>query len=375
MDFKNSMKKLTAITFFLLISISNAQWNFNITTGQEYNDNPFRSPIPEENIISDYGIGFENYNKLFQFGYNGSYFALNNNPERNFYWHQIGLWRNNELNNFGIYIEQRMAKIDYQFLDYNELGGYFNQRFELVDIFSSLHSAYTYTDFPLLTAMNNYTITLGYEGNRGFESTGTSLIVGTKFNYKNYSAENIEIALPTEDEDGFYFYGNAAPTPISHLTSYFRIAQSIFSKTGAAFQFTNRSILGEINSVFLSGDFALWEESEIFDDPIKTEGNSIAFEVTQMIDDFSIKGGYYLNYRSFPSQGSYTDLENFDFNQMRSDKQSIFNLSLIKNSGIEIGDFAQLNLSLDYRYIKNSSNSSWFNYKGNSYSLNLNLVF
>ncbi|MFA7288463.1 MAG: hypothetical protein WC055_06240 [Melioribacteraceae bacterium] len=369
------MKILTALTFFLLISISNAQWNFNINTGQEYNDNPFRSPIPEKNIISDYGISFGNYNKLFQFGYNGSYFALNNNPERNFYWHQIGLWRNNEFNNFGIYIEQRMAKIDYQFLDYNEYGGYFNQRFELADVFSLFHLAYTYNDFPLLTAMNNYTITLGYEGNRGFQSTGTSFILGTKFNYKNYSEEDPQIAAPAIPDDVFYNYSLAAPTPISHLTSYLRIAQSIFSKTGAAFQFTNRSILGEVNSVFLSGDFNLWEESEIFDDPIKTEGNSIALEVTQMIDDFSIKGGYYLNYRKFPSQGTYTDLENFDFTQMRSDKQSIFNLSISKNSGIEIGDFAELNLSLDYRYIKNSSNSSWFHSKGNSYSLNLNLVF
>ncbi len=369
------MKKLITLIFFLFASIANAQWTFDISMGQEYNDNPFRSPIPESNIISDYGFSFENYNEIIQLGYSGSYFALDKNPERNFFWHQLGLWHNNEFNNLGVYLEQRYAKSDFQFLDYSELGGYFNQRFELANIFSSIHSAITYTNFPLISSLNNWTFTLGYEGNRGFEATGTSLILGAKYNYKFYTYETYGIAVPTASDGEIYLIGNKEATPINHITSYFRIAQSILSKTGAAFQFTNRSILGDINSVFLSGDFALWEESEIFDDPIKTEGNSFAFEITQLIDDFSLKGGYYINYRNFPSQGIYSDLENFDFNQMRSDKQSIFNLSLSKNSSIKIGDFAELNLSLDYRYIDNKSNSTWFNYKGNSYSLNLDLIF
>ncbi len=367
------LKIIFSLLFLSTAQSVNAQWSLNFSTGQEYNDNPFRSPFPETNLISNYDLNVMNENDFVSFGYLGSYFALNNNPERNFHWHQLSLWKYFENLSLNVSYEQRFDKDYYSFLDYSTIEGNFNYQIPSDDILPQLYSSLSYTKFKELSALDNFTAALGFEINKGFE-TSTTIITGAKFNYRAYSSDTYVIQPDNYTSDSLIIIGNEKPTPIPQLTSYIRAAQSLTESTGLAVQYSNRSILGEIKSVFLSGDFYLWEESEIFDDPLKYEGNTILAELTQLVDDYTIKVGYYLNKKNYPSQGIYTDYENFSYDLMRSDTQQIFNITLQKNSGFVIGN-AELNFSLNYQYINNKSNSSWFNYKSSSFMLNLDLSF
>lgn len=365
--------KISFIAFLFSSQLVNAQWSLNFSTGQEYNNNPFHSPIPESNLISNYDISAGNENDILSFDYSGSYFTLNNNPERNFFWHQISAWKYLDNLNFGISYDQRFGKDLYSFLDYTNFEGNIRYQISSDYLFSQIYSTLSYTKFKELNTLDNFTAGIGFEINKGFES-GTTFILGSKFNYRTYTSDTYSLDDQSSLNDTASIIGLEKASPIPQLISYIRAAQSLSETTGLAFQYTNRSILGEIKSVFLSGDFYLWEESEIFDDPIKYEGNNLLIELTQLIDDFTIKAGYYLNKKNYPSQGIYTDYENFNYDLMRSDTQQIFNFSLRKNSGITIGS-SELIYSLNYQYINNSSNSSWFNYKSSSFSINLDLSF
>lgn len=377
--FRDDMKKFLLSTkifflqlFLLTVQTVNAQWSLSFSTGQEYSDNPFHSPFPESNLISNYDLSFGNDNNFVSFNYAGSYFALNNNPERNFFWHQLSAWKNFENINLGISYDQRFGKQYFSFLDYLGFEGNINYKIPTDYFYSQIYSTLSYTKFNELSTLDNFTAAAGFEVNKGFE-TGTALITGAKFNYRTYSSDTFQI----QDEsmsDSLIVIGAEKPTPIPQLISYIRIAQSLTESTGLAVQYSNRSILGEIKSIFLSGDFYLWEESEIFDDPIKFEGNNLLIELTQLVDDFTLKAGYYLNKKNYPSQGIYTDFENFTYDLMRNDTQQIFNFSLSKNTGIAISN-TEINFSLNYQYINNKSNSSWFNYKSSSFMVNLDLAF
>ena len=60
----NEMKeKLSTIIFFFIVIVSiesNAQWNYNIITEQEYNDNPFRTSLTEKTFINSVGLSIGN---------------------------------------------------------------------------------------------------------------------------------------------------------------------------------------------------------------------------------------------------------------------------------------------------------------------------
>ncbi|MEW6193837.1 MAG: hypothetical protein AB1521_01605 [Bacteroidota bacterium] len=367
------LKIIFSLLFLLTSQSVLAQWSLSFSTGQEYNDNPFHSPFPESNLISNYDVNVTNENDLISFGYLGSYFALNNNPERNFQWHQLSIWKYLENLSFNISYDQRFGKQYFSFLDYLGFEGNINYKIPTDYVYSQIYSTLSYTKFNELSTLDNFTAAVGFEVNKGFE-TGTTIITGAKFNYRTYSSDTYIIQPDNSASDSLIIIGNEKPTPIPQLTSYIRAAQSLTESTGLAVQYSNRSILGEVKSVFLSGDFYLWEESEIFDDPLKYEGNTALAELTQLVDDFTIKAGYYLNKKNYPSQGIYTDYENFSYDLMRSDTQQIFNISLRKNSGFTIGS-TELNFSLSYQYINNKSNSTWFNYKSSSFMLNLDLSF
>ena len=365
------MKNKLIVTALLIFTFGKVfgQWNFNLSTDHEYNDNPFHSPFPEPSFISSVSYGLERDLNILSVGYYGSFINFNANSARNFYWHQLSASRDQENCSYGIYAEQRIEKDIYTYFNYWNFTSYFRQQFYWGDFYFSVNPNFSLTRYSEISILDNLKGAFNFQINKGFE-TGTTIIAGGAFNYKKYldptqhgtysflDANNI---LVTES------YTDRNVSSLSQITSYFRLSQSITETTGLAVQFTNRSIINGVANYAKDLNLVYGDESEIFDDPVNTEGNNYSAEFTQLLfRDLEVKAAFYLNYKNYPSQGLYDELGNYATSLMRADIQKVFNLSIKKSIPIRFLGGTNLSLGINYQNIINTSNSIWYNYQNSS---------
>lgn len=369
------VNKIVLIIVFTFLSIPlYAQWSFGLSTEQEYNDNPFRSKLAEKSFVSSFTGSIERDFEFLKVGYIGSYAAFDVLPDRNFYYHQASIWKEFESASIGISFEQRLNKDIYTYFDYNNYSLYYNYQFEVDNFYITLSPNVTMTKYASIPILDNVTTSLSAAINKGFE-TGTTVILGGAFNFKKYLTPTQTGTYSYLDEKNSLItesYRDKNVSSVSQVLTFARVAQSVTETTGLAFQFTNRSILNGFGTFVKDLNMIYGDESEMFDDPINYEGNNVAVELTQILfDDFQIKAGYYLNKKNYPSQGLYDEALSYNTDIMRSDTQSIFNLSLTKSISLEFLNGDNLSIGLNYQTIKNKSNSYLFDYKSNSINLTL----
>jgi len=375
-----SAKNIITISFFILIFSffsfrnSQAQLSMSVSTDQEYNSNPFSSPAPIESVISSYNLGLEYEPNNWGFGYYNNYSQFLSIPERNYYWHQLGIWFASDNSMLGIYYEQRINKEDYSYYDYSSFDFYFKQKFSLSDFNFLLNASAAYTRYQELTDLNNFLFTTSIRSAKSFE-TKTTLIGGVVFNYKTYSSANSILS-------GKFGRGrNSSITPTvdrstSHFNIYGRIAQSLTSTTGLAVQYTNRNILSGLAKDASSLGVTYGDESQFFDDPISYGGYTYQIQLTQILPfETTLRGSYFYNSKNYPSQGIYLNAEDYDEVTKRIDNQQLFDLSLSKMIELSKNANTSLSISLEYQFIKNESNSFWYQYDTNKASININFQF
>lgn len=380
-EFYMASRKIFFTAFLILfLSINEyAQLSSSIATEYEYNDNPFRTKYALKTSI--YSLNYElGYNfDLVAVNYSGSFISFSSDAARNFYVHQFSAVKSFDNSFLGAYVEQRFGKEIYNYFDYTNALMFYNFNTNFKNLFIRLSSNLSITNYPNITILNNLKYSASIFLNHGFES-GTTLIYGSSFNYKKYLS-------PSQSGTYSYFNENNQLVTESYLDknisyvvqslNYVRVAQSITPTTGIAFQFTNRSILNSgFNSYVKDVSMIYGDESEIFDDPVNYEGNSILAELTKIIlNDFTIKLGFYFNKKFYPSQGIYDENLNYINDYMRNDKQKIFNVMLKKDFVFGKEEEMNLYLLINYQYIKNQSNSDLFNYNNNSLNIGIGLSF
>ncbi len=374
------MKKIKFICFLLpfMFSQINAQWSFGIVTDQQYNNNPFQSPKPVETLVSSYDFTISNDFNDYQISYYGSYINLIKIPERNFYWHQLAFSKNDSVTSFGIIAEQRIGKDIYTYFDFKNIYAYYSYTIESQLLNFFVNPVFNYTGYDEIKILDNIKLSLNYKFSKAFE-TKTTVFMGGSINYKKY-LNPIQSGYYTylDSNNVFHkeFYTDQNINSLFNLTSYIRIAQSIFETTGLAFQYSNKTIFNRISDTNKELNIIYGDESEIFDDPINLHGNFYSIELTQIfMDDIQLKFGYYLNKKFYPTQGVYDSSSNYFVNKMRVDEQTIFGLSLSKTFSFEFLNESNLNVSLNFQSINNNSNSYWFNYKNTTFGINLGFQF
>lgn len=380
-DCGNKMVKNVLIIFSFVLLINNnilAQWTFGISTDQEYNSNPFRSPLATKTFISTVDFSLENDLNTFSVGYYGSYINFSELSDRNFYWHQLAIWKDFENGTMGLYTEQRLNNELYNYFNYSNYTAYFLHRFNLKDFYFSFNPNLSLTTYKNIGILDNLKASVSLNVNHSFE-TETTLILGGTFNYKKYLDPNQSGVFTYLNEFNQLVtenYNDQNVSSITQIISYLRVAQSLGNKTGLAAQFTNRSIINGFANQVKELNMIYGDESEIFDDPVNYEGNSISIELTKIFDEeWTFKLGYYLNNKFYPSQGIYNSLSEYYTDIMRTDIQNIFNININKSFSLNEAETTSLSLTLNYQYINNKSNSYWFKYNANSFNVGLSLEF
>jgi len=385
--FKNWWKTLIIMVVLYISSYGQTIGFFSIDGAMD--SNPFRYIEEESSWISEIGFGIQPKVEDLFISYTGNYTRFEKIPDRNFYWHQAALFSEIKNFEFGVLFQQTLNTIDYEILNSNQFSGYFNTYFSSGDFnfYINLEGMLNY--YSQLEELNNFNFDAGIKMQRSFE-TGTTIILGTIFHYKNYLNNIIVEDSVTQTTRGGTGQGGHNPggqmassiyseydaPSVSQLQYWIRLAQSITNTTGLAAQFQSRIMVGGTSRFLSFTSFNYADESQIFDDPLGYENYSYGVELTQLLPwGIVLKGSFYRNKKDYMTQGIYTDLENYNFDKLRKDTRNNVGVSLKKRiAGIFLGS-KNISLDLNYHWINNDSNSYWYNYESSYAGLGFSLNF
>lgn len=360
--------------FYILVLLTGniySQWHFSIGSTQAHSGNPFNSPIPTSTFISSIDFGIEKEFTSLNFGYYGNNFMFHDIPERNYYWHQFGLWSATDSTMFGIYLEQRLNNHDYSYFDYMNYNAYYKHKLTIGEFNFIGNAGISFTNYGELDDLDNVLGTGTIVVNKSFE-TKTTLLGGVNFNYKNYISTNLNDSILNGDS----LHSNSNTAFTTQLNYFIRVAQSLFETTGLAVQFSKQNIIGGTAAYVRELDYFYGDESQFFDDPISFEGYSMYSQLTQIFPlDIILRLSYSYNYKDYPSHGVYLTDQLFDDDKIRNDKQQQLNLGISKTFYWGEDSKYQIHVSLNYFSINNNSNSYWYDYESSGGNLGINFQF
>lgn len=417
---KKRLQIFVPILLLLLMTESlQAQWNFNLSYEQEYNDNPFHLPEAEKSIISLIQAGVEKDFSLLSVGYFGAYSHFNELLNRNFYWHQLNVSGGSDTTSWGIFAEQRLNKDEFNIYNYREYDAYLRHRFSIAGIMTNWSGKIQYNSFDQLSELNNWKMTTGLSLHKSF-STKTTLITGLNISYKNYinTSQSFEMTADTsfgllktnileiqtvagngnggngnkgnggnnsgngmgynmDRGNGFMSpvsYVNAQNSSASQVELWVRIAQAVTPTTGIAAQYFNRTMISGTDRYVSGLSDSYTQESEIFNDPMGFESHSIGLDVTQLLPfDIILKLSAYQVSKDYSAQGIYVDGETYDETDLRKDDYRTAYMTIKKNMETKLLGGSLITLSLIYQWIENDSNSYWYKYNNQYGSIGLEI--
>ncbi len=359
-----------------------AQLQSYVYFNEAYESNPFLIPEPQESWVSTLEGGLQlNFSSL-ALSYNGSYTSFSNFEDRSYYWHQAAFFGSFARTNLGVYLNQRFNRSDYSVYNYNTITAYVNHSETINSVNLYLASNVSLNNYPEIQEIDNLEINGTVRLNKSFE-TRTTVIAGFSLHYKDYTSSYSYIDTLTRTS-GSGSGGSQSSTmqtilqpvevdapSVSQMEYWMRLAQSLSQTTGLALQYRARNnIKGAVR--YLPGlPYNYNQESEIFDDPMGYELQSIGADITQLLPgQLILKASTYLGKKNYTVQGIYTDSETFVEEVLRTDEYQTSHMSLQKNFNIHN---TRLTIALWYRWINNKSNSYWYNYKNHYGSISLSL--
>jgi len=363
--------KVMIVLQLISFSFTNAQWNFQLSTNQEFNSNPFRSVDPTSDFISTFDVGIQKEISDFSLLYYGSYNKFNTSTEIDYYWHQLGFFKETESITWGAYFEQRFNRDVNDFFNYLNYAAYIRKPFQLFDFSWEANISYSSMNYSVIPDFNNWVVASGLSTRRSFE-TKTTIFASAILNYKGFKNyySNIDSSFGTHN-----VLLNSESVNITQLVLNARIAQSLAENTGLALNYNLKKILS--GSGFSASLIeSTYGEIELYEDPVSQEGYSVGALLTQILPaDITLKLAYSYADKSYPSQGIYLSETEENLDVSRNDIQTYFSTSISKPFYFDNESGSELNLKLNYQLIKNTSNSYFFNYDINTVSLSLYFIF
>jgi hypothetical protein len=160
----------------------------------------------------------------------------------------------------------------------------------------------------------------------------------------------------------------------SQLSTWINLGQGITESTGLSLRYLQRWNLTDRGRAFIGGAVDFIGEEELFDDPYSYESSELTLTLTQVLGwGMTLKAGGLYQHKSYgyPSTLDYSDPDVAD----RLDTRAGGWLTITKSLGGGWLLFDGLDLSLGYVYLRNQSNTSWYDYHSNAISLGISTDF
>jgi hypothetical protein len=393
---------LLVILISLIIDVEEAQtqWYYSLYLEQEYNSNPFGFPEAEQDQISRFSMGLRKDWESISVQYFGSYLNFHQHNRRNFYWQQFSLIYASDKTSLNFTAENRIDRSDYNIYDYFTVRGGFSRALTSGQLMWRLNGTVAVNTFQNFSELDNLFFAIFTTLNRSFK-TRTSIIANLSLNLKSYLEKDLNPILPEDSStvssealslvynsisgpgpgkgggrDGHYQYyvPDVENSMVSQLYLSIRVAQSVTKYTGLALQYQNRLNISQQDRSVAGLIYGYTAESQIFDDPMGYQGQTVGAQLTQILPfQISLKTAFYYQQKNYISQGIYLDTENFTENTLRDDINRMTWLTVEKKFPLNFIESGGIGLSMNYQWVNNHSNSYWYQYESQFWSVALQL--
>ncbi len=368
----NSIKMLAkrsaiVLLFIFILSPQNVKAQFSFYTGYDgyYDDNIYNNYLAVSDFLNSFSFGagydIESSSNNFNFYYDGNLTRFNENVFKSSVTHKAGIVNTyfvgdgNPLN-IGANYSWRSYGEGYTVYDWNQLSLYANYKQYTADN-NFILAGYIYNGINYLNlevfSYNEHKAFLKY---RSLFSSKTSLLIGVQGDFKDYMQNSRSSSLAD----------NAL-----QVSSFVQLAQSLSDNTGlSVYAQYRKNIISGNRYINIGEDY--YYEDEILYDQYSNEGFNGGIKIRQMLSSILILSGY-ANYANkyFPNL-PVADIQgnSFDFN--REDDQLRFGAQLEASLG---GIIPGLYGDLNWDYVKNNSNDTFYNYNNQVFSAGLEFVF
>jgi hypothetical protein len=363
--------KLFSLLFLVIfISILNTEVKAQIYLSADvegyYDDNIFNNYLNASDFINAFtgelGYDFETEQNNFEIYYTGFFNRYYEYADKSTTIHKFGavntylFSENDNPLNIGINYSFRINQGDYYIYDFNQISAYANYMHSLSKSnklqLGVIGNRIDYKNFSLFS---HYQLKAFVRSINSFESR-TSITVAAEIDNKSYIEDYQSEGLANE---------------VLQAKLFLQLGQGITDDLGlSAYAFFRNNLSGG-NRYITSIDYVYYEE-ELFNDIYSNEGIETGLTLSYLFLPNimgKIAGRYEIrNYTDLPA----ADEEGNDLNEMRKDNQ--FSIGASMEFGLsEI--LSGLYLSLNYNFIKNSSNDYYYDYNNQIYSITLGFVF
>ncbi|MDX9757653.1 MAG: surface lipoprotein assembly modifier [Bacteroidota bacterium] len=160
----------------------------------------------------------------------------------------------------------------------------------------------------------------------------------------------------------------------SQLSAWINIGQGLTESTGLSLRLLQRWNLTDRGRAFVGGAVDFIGEEELFDDPYSYESSEASLILTQILGwgmKARIGGVYAMKTYAYPASLDYTDLSA----PTREDERFGGYLTLEKTLSGSWLLFNGLTISLNYVYLRNQSNTTYYDYRSNALGLGVSTDF
>lgn len=360
-----SLHFLVPLIFAFSISVQ-AQLYLTADVEGYYDDNIFNNYLNASDFINAFsgelGYDFETEQNNFEIYYTGFFNRYYKYTDKSTIIHKFGAVNtylfseyDNPLN-IGINYAVRINKEDYYIYDFNQISAYANYLHSISESdklqLGVIGNRIDYENFSLFS---HYQLKAFLRSINSFDSR-TSLTIAAEVDQKTYIEKMQSQGLADE---------------VLQAKFFLQVGQGITDDLGlSAYAFFRNNLSGG-NRYFNTTDYIYYEE-ELFNDIYSNEGIETGLTLSYLFLPNimgKISGRYEIR--------SYTDLpvadeEGNDLDELRQDNQFSAGASL------EFGlsqILSGLYLSLNYNYIKNTSNDYFYNYNNQIYAITLGFDF
>jgi hypothetical protein len=400
-----------------------AQWLGTFAIESGYDDNMFRNYSAAEAALTDFTLmyGYFPEDRNWALNYSGGLTSFAQYAERLYSTHSLGAswatpYGEDEANSLTILgsASLRLDGVEYELYDYSQLAATASVKQRLLDelpLLASYRLRYrNYPNFGELSYLEHFA-SLG--SSMYFESN-TSIRIQADFGFKNYLSSAGYTPAPaisgftssgsmTVDGGG---YGSGVGSgggggsgtgrmgmggqgsgmersvqylmyeepSTSQLSAWMNVGQGITETTGLSLRLLQRWNLTDRGRAFIGGAIDFIGEEELFDDPYSYESSEATLTLTQLLGwGMKMKmGGYYLlKTYGYPASLDYSD----PAAASRQDDRMGGWLTLEKSLTGSWLLFSGLDLTVSYIYLRNQSNTAYYDYSSNSISLGISTDF
>jgi hypothetical protein len=356
---------LIMIVILAAVQPSSAQMTKQIGISAVYDDNAFRNYAG----ISDYNTHLNWYlandfvgdsweHRFFYQGYTNMYKRY---ASRFSHYHRFGyiaatsLFAESNIVNIGVNLTFNRRTVDYNYANYTQGLGYLNYKLWLRDNMT-LHLGHRtrfrdYHYLPELTYLENKT----FARLSWFLPTKTSLLCYSAYGHKNYNT------MPAAQDDDIAQTLLETP-PLRQVQVSLRIGQALTAKTGISLQYLRRLNLSKQDYFGEIQYASLIKEEDIFDDPYSYHGHEFSAAMTRLLPwSMTFKTGFDHYLKTYLSEALDLDGYPVEPATARLDTRQIIWFTLRKTFP-KTSFLKNMILSLDYYYLRNHSNDSYFDY-------------